>query len=143
MVKAKTEKWKLLINAFQKQVTQMEEVDQSKDQLQSLVEFWEGVKVNNPVAQLNAIIAAANPPADPKAPKDVQPVATDSDNKNKQYLEFVCKCIRRAMELPETDFNELNETLTNKVKVDVACEEGVLGLLESRIKNLTDDIVAK
>jgi len=50
VAKAKTERWKLLINAFQKQVTNADEIDQAKDQLQGLVDFWEGIKVNNPVA---------------------------------------------------------------------------------------------
>lgn len=33
VAKAKTERWKLLINSFQKQVTNPEEIDQAKDQL--------------------------------------------------------------------------------------------------------------
>lgn len=47
------------------------------------------------------------------------------------------------MELPETDFNELNETLSHKIKIDAACEEGVIGLLNARVENLTQDIVVK
>jgi hypothetical protein len=91
--------------------------------------------VNNPVTQLNALILAANPPTDAKAAKDAIPA--QSENESKRYLEFVCKCARRAMELPETDFNDLNETLTNKIKVDQTCEEGVINLLKGRHENLT------
>jgi hypothetical protein len=40
------------------------------------------------------------------------------------------------MELPETDMNDLNETLTNKVKVDQSCEEGIINLIKSRSENL-------
>ena len=77
------------------------------------------------------------PPVNPKDAKDAANATMQSpDNENKRYLEFVCKCIRRAMELPETDLNELNETLNNKVKVDVSAEEGVLTLLKNRIEQL-------
>jgi len=139
VAKAKTERWKLLINTFQKQITNMDEIDHTKDQLQGLVDFWEGIKLNSPVAQLNALILAANPPVDPKGGKPVEVQVVD----NERYLEFVCKCVRRAMELPETDFNELNETLNNKVKVDQACEEGIISMLKSRVDNLSQDIVDK
>ena len=47
------------------------------------------------------------------------------------------------MELPETDMTDLNDTLTNKIKSDAACEEGVLTLLKNRIENLNQDIVVK
>jgi hypothetical protein len=47
------------------------------------------------------------------------------------------------MELPETDLNELNDTLNTKVKVDHATEEGVITLLKNRIENLNQDIVVK
>ena len=47
------------------------------------------------------------------------------------------------MELPETDLNELNDTLNIKVKVDHATEEGVITLLKNRIENLNQDIVVK
>jgi len=59
-----------------------------------------------------------------------------SEHENKRYLEFVCKCIRRALELPETDLNDINETLMNKVKIDAATEEGVIALLNARKENL-------
>lgn len=71
----------------------------------------------------------------PVNPKDPQPVSTSSEV-DKRYLEFICKCIRRAMELPETDLNELNDTLNTKVKVDQSAEEGVITLLKNRIENL-------
>jgi hypothetical protein len=47
------------------------------------------------------------------------------------------------MELPETDLNELNDTLNTKVKVDLTAEEGVITLLKNRIENLNQDIVVK
>ena len=47
LVKAKTERWKLQINRFQKQIGN-ESVEKMKDELISVVEFWEGIKVNNP-----------------------------------------------------------------------------------------------
>ena len=47
------------------------------------------------------------------------------------------------MELPETDLNELNDTLNTKVKVDQTTEEGVITLLKNRIENLNQDIVVK
>jgi uncharacterized radical SAM superfamily protein len=47
LVKAKTERWKLQINRFQKQIGN-ESVDKIKEELTSVVEFWEGIKVNNP-----------------------------------------------------------------------------------------------
>lgn len=47
LVKAKTERWKLQINKFQKQIPN-ETVDKLKEELTSVVEFWEGIKVNNP-----------------------------------------------------------------------------------------------
>ena len=53
VVKAKTERWKLAINRFQKQATNGNEVvEKSKEQLTQIVEFWEGVKLNNPQVQL-------------------------------------------------------------------------------------------
>jgi hypothetical protein len=53
VVKAKLERWKLQINRFQKQVTNgNEQVEKAKEQLVLLVEFWEGIKVNNPLVQL-------------------------------------------------------------------------------------------
>lgn len=49
-MKAKTERWKLQINRFQKQgVTGGQEVvDKLKEELESVVSFWEGIKINNP-----------------------------------------------------------------------------------------------
>ncbi len=81
LVKAKTERWKLQINKFQKQIPN-EAVDKLKEELTSVVEFWEGIKVNNPAQQLQAILGAFDPA-----------------NPNPKYLEFCCKSIRRSMEL--------------------------------------------
>ena len=74
VIKAKTERWKLLINSFQKQVTNIDDLDQSKEQLQGLVDFWESIKMGSPVAQLNAIIGVVAPAANAKEAKQVEVV---------------------------------------------------------------------
>ena len=99
LVKAKTERWKLQINRFQKQIGN-ESVDKIKEELTSVVEFWEGIKVNNPAQQLQAILGAFDPA-----------------NPNPKYLEFCCKSIRRSMELGLQTFAELEEILSSKVKL--------------------------
>lgn len=49
LVKAKTERWKLQINRFQKIATNgTETVERLKDELVQVVDFWEGIKLNNP-----------------------------------------------------------------------------------------------
>ena len=62
---------------------------------------------------------------------------------SERLLEFCCKCVRRAMELPSTDFEELSELLKNKIKTNVEREEPVFKLLSNRIDNLQHDIVIK
>jgi hypothetical protein len=52
-----------------------------KDAVAAKLEFWEQVKLNKPSAQLTALITAH-----------------DAGTENPRYLEFCCKCIRRAME---------------------------------------------
>lgn len=59
-----------------------------------VVEFWEGIKLNNPAQQLQTILGAF-----------------DAANPNPKYLEFCCKCIRRSMELNLQSFNELEDLL--------------------------------
>ncbi len=49
IVKAKTERWRLQINRFQKQVSNGNDtVEKLKEGITQVVEFWEGIKVNNP-----------------------------------------------------------------------------------------------
>lgn len=80
VVKAKSERWKNLIASYGKQITDAEAVvDDERERLTALVEFWEGVKVSNPIVQLQQLCASA-------------------DQESKRYLEFCCKCVRRAME---------------------------------------------
>jgi hypothetical protein len=69
------------------------------------VDFWEGVKVNNPIAQLNTILASAD--------------------KGKRHLEFCCKCVRRAMEMPDVNLEELAATLEEKLTVPEDLKEAV------------------
>jgi hypothetical protein len=64
-----------------------EVVERVQGELSTIVDFWEGVKTANPVAHLNTILAAAE--------------------KGKRHLEFACKCVRRAMELPDCNLTEL------------------------------------
>lgn len=48
-MKAKTERWKLQINRYQKIATNGNEVvDKLKEELTAVVDFWEGIKINNP-----------------------------------------------------------------------------------------------
>jgi len=49
IVKAKAERWKLQINRYQKIATNGGEVvEKLKEELTSVVDFWEGIKLNNP-----------------------------------------------------------------------------------------------
>jgi hypothetical protein len=127
VVKAKSERWKLLINGFQRQITNAEDViEQQKEQVQTVADFWEGVKVRKPTEQLTELVS--------------QP---DAAEENKYFLEFCCKCIRRAMEMPDANLEELAETLDSKVKCSDAVMEGVLAILSKRLENLDSDIVVK
>jgi hypothetical protein len=87
------------------------------------VEFWDGLKVNSPAAQLAQICTAVE--ASPR------------------LLEFCCKCIRRAMELPELKVDELIDLLINKVKIDNKVEIDVSDILTKRFELLEQDIVLK
>mmetsp|Transcript_9422 Transcript_9422/g.8932 ORF Transcript_9422/g.8932 Transcript_9422/m.8932 type:complete len:105 (-) Transcript_9422:303-617(-) len=91
-----------------------------------MVEFWEGIKVNNPQAILNQTLQQY-----------------DSGQPNSRYLEFCCKCVRRSMELGLQQFGELEEILNSKVKLP----EDVLGPVETkfaeRVEYLSQDIVRK
>lgn len=53
VAKAKSERWQKMITSYGKQITDAEVVvEEQKERVSSLVEFWEGVKVNNPVTHL-------------------------------------------------------------------------------------------
>lgn len=53
VVKAKSERWKTLIAQYGRQITDAEVVlDEERERVTALVDFWEGVKVNNPIVQL-------------------------------------------------------------------------------------------
>jgi hypothetical protein len=58
-------------------------------------------------------------------------------------LEFACKCIRRAMELPEFKVDEIYELLQNKIKINVNIESEVGEMITSRADLLEKDIVLK
>ncbi len=69
------------------------------------LEFWDGLKVNSPLVQLSQICSAVE--ASPR------------------MLEFACKCIRRAMELPEFKLDEILDLLATKVKIAPNIEEQI------------------
>ena len=53
VVKAKTERWMKHLSSFGKQLTDSDLViEEEKERITALVEFWEGVKVSNPIEQL-------------------------------------------------------------------------------------------
>ena len=125
VVKAKSERWKTLVGQYGKQITDSEVVvEEDKERITALVDFWEGVKVSNPIAQLQQLCAQA-------------------DQESKRYLEFCCKCVRRAMEQPETDLDELAKILNDNVRTNPEDMASVLEILDSRVGNLDSDIVVK
>lgn len=101
-----------------------ESVDKAKEPLVQLVEFWEGVKLNSPLIQLQQIL-----------------LAFDQGSQNPKYLEFACKCIRRALELSLGTFPELEDLLAVKLKTqDFPAIESKAG---ERLDYLQKDIVRK
>ena len=125
IVKQKTERWQKQIHLYSKQITDGDAmIEEEKERLQALVDFWEGVRNNNPIAQL-------------------QQICNSSDADNKRYLEFCCKCVRRAMELPETDLDDLGKLLNDNVRTNPEDLMQVLEILENRVRNLDTDIVVK
>ena len=125
IVKQKTERWQKQIHLYNKQITDGDAmIEEEKERLQALVDFWEGVRNNNPIAQL-------------------QQICNSSDADNKRYLEFCCKCVRRAMELPETDLDDLGKLLNDNVRTNPEDLMQVLEILENRVRNLDSDIVVK
>lgn len=124
VVRAKTERWTSMLTPFIKSSTGGEEmVEKAQKRLKEQLEFWDGLKVNNPVSHLAVICAQV----------EISP----------RQLEFACKCIRRAMETPEFKVEDLQDLLQNKVKVGAEIEDAVQEMLKTRQELLEKDIVLK
>ena len=128
VVKAKAEKWKEAIQAMQDIISGGEDVvAQKKEDVMAKVEFWEQVKTNKPSAQLTALVQAH-----------------DAGTQNPRYLEFCCKCIRRAMESGDhAGFVELGQQIREGVKVAEEDEAAIESRINERIEYLDKDIVRK
>jgi len=95
--------------------------------LSQKVDFWEQVKLNKPSAQLAALIAAH-----------------DAGTENPRYLEFCCKCIRRAMEINDYESLEaLGVKIKEGVKVSEEDEAAIETRINERLEYLDKDIVRK
>jgi hypothetical protein len=113
VVRAKTERWYNLLMPFNKNATDGEVVvEKAQKKLKEQLEFWDGLKVNNPIVQLTQICNAV-------------------ESQSRQ-LEFACKCIRRAMEMPDFKVDEIMDLLVNKVKIGPAIEDEVQEMLTKR-----------
>jgi hypothetical protein len=124
VVRAKTEKWYNMLLPFNKSATEGEKhVEAAQKKLKEQLEFWDGLKVNNAVVQLQQICAAVE--ASPR------------------MLEFACKCIRRAMETPDFKVDEIFDLLVNKVKIGANIEDDVQEMITKRTELLDQDIVLK
>jgi ribosomal protein L16 Arg81 hydroxylase len=53
-----------------------------------------------------------------------------SAEKSKRHIEFCCKCVRRAMELPDVNLEELSTLLDEKLVVPEELKEAIYRLLE-------------
>lgn len=128
VVKAKTEKWKESITSQQEAISGGEEVATAmKEAVAAKVEFWEQVKLNKPSAQLTALIQAH-----------------DAGTENPRYLEFSCKCIRRAMETSDYESLEaLGQRVREGVKVPEEDEAAIETRINERLEYLDKDIVRK
>lgn len=91
--------------------------------MSEVVEFWDGVKTNNPLQHLQALLAT--------------PEASHG-----RGLEFCCKTIRRAMEMPEFTLEVIIESLA-KIKVGEDTDQQIQDMIEKRLSNLDSDIVIK
>jgi len=67
----------------------------------------------------------------------------DQGNQNSRYLEFCCKCVRRAMELGLGSFAELDDILSNKIKVSDQVMAPIETKAAERLEYLEKDIVRK
>jgi hypothetical protein len=91
------------------------------------VDFWEQVKLNKPSAQLASLISAH-----------------EAGNENPRYLEFCCKCIRRALEMGDYEsFDALTEKIKDGVKIQEDDEAAIENTINERIGYLEKDIVRK
>ena len=128
MVKAKTEKWREAVAALQDQISDGEEVTgKLQAAIASKAEFWEQVKLNKPGASLTALVQA-------------QAAGTE----NPRFLEFCCKCIRRALETGDySSFEELGQQVNDGVKVAEEDEAAIETRINERLEYLDKDIVRK
>jgi hypothetical protein len=128
VVKAKTEKWKEAVAGLQETVSDGEEVvTQLKEAISAKTEFWEQVKLNKPSAQLAALIQA-------------QQAGTE----NPRFLEFCCKCIRRALEAGDfQSYEELGQRSSEGVPVPEEDEAAIETRINERLEYLDKDIVRK
>jgi hypothetical protein len=84
------------------------------------------VKLNKPSAQLTSLVSAH-----------------EAGNENPRYLEFSCKCVRRALEIGDYEsFESLAERIRD-VKIPEDDEAAVENTLNERIGYLQKDIVRK
>ena len=98
-----------------------------KEKVAARVDFWEQVKLNKPSAQLGTLIQA-----------------NDAGNVNPRYLEFCCKCVRRAMEIGDyQSFEELGQRLKEGIKVPEEDEATIETRVNERLEYLDKDIVRK
>lgn len=128
VVKAKTEQWRAQIQSMSDAVSGGEEtVTNLKELVGVKVDFWEQVKLNKPSAQLASLIGAH-----------------EAGNENPRYLEFSCKCIRRALEIGDYEsFESLSERIRDGVKIPEEDEAAVENTINERIGYLQKDIVRK
>ena len=97
------------------------------EMMQAKAEFWEQVKLNKPSAQLTALIQAKT-----------------AGNDNHRFLEFCCKCVRRALEVGDyNSFEELGKQIEDGVKVPDVDAAAIETRINERLEYLSKDIVRK
>ena len=128
IVKVKAERWKEQIGSFQDQISNGEEViAQLRDKVAGNVEFWEQVKLNKPGAQLTALIQAKTAGAE-----------------NPRFLEFCCKCARRAIEMNDfANLADLEKQIADGVKAPEEDEAAIETKKNERLEYLNKDIIRK
>lgn len=92
-----------------------------RDNISSVVEFWEAVKAN-PMNQFNTL---------------------QQQSESLKYTEFACKCIRRMMEGGSHTFEEINDLLNNIKHSNEEDLSPVNNKISERLECLTQDIVRK
>lgn len=128
LAKAKAEKWKDAVTLLQEQISEGEEAGaQLKEAISARVEFWEQLKLSKPAAQLTALIQARA-----------------AGTGNPRFMEFCCKCARRALETGDyPSFAELAEQLREGAKPAGDDEAAVETRVNERLEYLGKDIVRK